>query len=642
MASRTTGDAGAALLSVSGVRKTFDRTHALAGADFDLRAGEVHALVGANGAGKSTLSRIISGHLPPDEGTILYGGKPVRFASAREAIRDGITMVMQETSLAPDLSVVENVYLPELGMPGRLSWRALAQKAAALFHEFDPGHPLPLGAAVRDLSAGQRQLVEIAKALALDSRIIIFDEPTASFSPAEVERLFDVVRALAERGKGLVFVSHRLEEIFAITDRITVLREGKAVARSVATAEMTPSELVHLMVGRELSDIYARGAASSRPQHNPKARLVVEHLASAPRVKDVSFTVHDGEILGLAGLVGAGRSETAEAIFGLRRIEGGRVLLDGQPFRPRVPTDAVEAGIGFIAEDRRRQGLVPDFTVRENLMLAHLGRHRGIGLGYDRHEAAVRRLLADLALPERFLDAGILTLSGGMQQKVLLARWLLLKPRLLILDEPTRGVDIGTRSSIYAILRKIAGEGVALLVISSDFEEVVGICDRIVVMSDGADVTAIPSALADVGKLAMFAAPRSSAEETHAILEALHSAFGGIVYWIYVDRGRVFCFDSVGDDPAIDPGFGRGTFPPVETTAIRHALLERAADFVVEPDGERASMLVPLTGHRGHDLGRIGLTLPARGDLPGPENVRRLILAGTEARAMPPLRARAS
>ncbi len=421
-------------LEARDVWKAFERTQALSGVSFVLRPGEIHALVGANGAGKSTFSRIVCGHLPADRGDIRLFGAPARFTSARDAISAGVTMVMQETSLAPDLSVLENIYLPEFGAAGRLSWARLAARADALLEQFGQGGHLPLRRPVRELSASRLQMVEILKALALDAKVIFFDEPTASFSPNEVDRLFDVMRLLVQRGKALVFVSHRLEEIFEITDRITVFREGRPVASATPTADMRSAELVRLMVGREIADIYARGVTGRGTHSGGAPVLEVEHLAAGPRVKDVSFTVAAGEILGLAGLVGAGRSECVEALFGLRRIERGTARLAGAPYHPRAPIDAARAGVGFIPEDRRRQGLVQDFSVRENLLLAHLGLRRGMGLGYDERRAAMERLLDDLGLSQRILDSGILTLSGGMQQKVVLALWILMSPKLLILD----------------------------------------------------------------------------------------------------------------------------------------------------------------------------------------------------------------
>ena len=380
--------------------------------------------------------------MQPDRGEIRIDTRRVHFAGARDAIRSGVAMVMQETSLAPDLSVLENIMLPRIGMRGTLRWGRMRAQAQTLLAEFGEGTGLTADTLVRDLAIAQRQLVEIAKALALDSRILIFDEPTAALSPHESERLFDIIRGLAARGRGVVFVSHRLEEIFSVTDRVTVLREGHVVAGGVPTPLLTQSELVRLMVGREVSDIYARqGAANTAGSEEVVLR--VRGLAAPPRVRDVSFDVCRGEILALAGLIGAGRSETLETVFGLRRPSSGTIELNGRPFRAHTPREAIRAGIGFVPEDRRGQGIVPDFTVRENLMLAHLGGHAGPGLGYGVRDASVRRLLHLLELPQqRLLDASMLNFSGGMQQKVILARWLLLEPRLLLLDEPTRGVDI--------------------------------------------------------------------------------------------------------------------------------------------------------------------------------------------------------
>src|ERR1700683_2679279 len=326
----------APVLVAVGIEKAFDRTRALAGAELDVYSGEVMGLLGANGAGKSTLSKVISGHVTRDAGSITFQGQPLSLRTAREAIQHGITMVMQETSLAPDLSVLENVFLAELGRPGMLSYHRLKRQAEDILERLGQKETLPLNREVRLLSAAQRQLVEIAKALALNSTLIIFDEPTASLSPPEVERLFQVMTTLKRAGHTLVFVSHRLEEVFAITDRVTVMREGRTVAKSLPTGSLSQSDVIQLMVGRALGRIYAE-----RPPVMSRAEPVLEvrHLCAPPRVRDVSFTLHRGEILGLGGLVGAGRSETLEAMFGLRPRTGGEILLDGQAFAARRPAD---------------------------------------------------------------------------------------------------------------------------------------------------------------------------------------------------------------------------------------------------------------------------------------------------------------
>ena len=615
------------LLELSGIGKRFGSTQALADAGFELAAGEVHALCGANGAGKSTLARVLSGHIQPDAGSVVMDGRELRLASSRDALRAGIGMVTQETTLAPDLSVLENIMLPRLAMPGRLDWRRLRREAQALVANLGEDARLSIDAIVGTLSIGQRQMVEILKALALDSRVIIFDEPTASLSPFESEILFGIMRGLTRRGHGLIFVSHRMEEIFAACDRITVLREGRVVGAALPVAEMSGPKLIQLMIGRDVADVYARASAAGRARPDGAPVLQVRRLSAPPRVRDVSFTVRAGEILGLAGLIGAGRSETLETIFGLRRATGGSVEFCGRRFQAARPVDAIRAGIALVPEDRRHQSIVPDMSVRENLFLAHLGDHRGAGLGYIPRMPEAKRLLELLGLPHaRLQDPDLLNFSGGMQQKIILARWLLLGPRVLMLDEPTRGVDIGTRSSIYALLRRIAAEGVAVVVVSSDFEEVIGLADRIVVMSDGVSVAEFPSELVSIESLAMFAAPRSSARRTHAVLEDLAAEHGGVACWIGLEAGRLFCFDRVGAGDGADPGFAAGEIHSAASVRIARAVRERADAFVAEADGRR-TLLVPVLGRRGHELGLVGLTLAAGAALPDAAGVIRQIQA---------------
>lgn len=633
-----------ALLRLNNIWKRFGATNALSGAGITLEAAEVHALVGANGAGKSTLARIISGYMQPDVGEIEVDGRMVRHTNSREAIRNGIAIVTQETSLAPDLSVFENIMLPRLGLPGWLNWREMRLEAAALLMQMGQESGLTLDTLVGNLSIGQRQMVEMLRALALKGRIILFDEPTAALSPRESARLFEVMRNLATTGHGLIFVTHRLEEVFTISNRITVLREGKVMAGGVPTHSLTQNDLIRLMVGRELSDIYARShthgarAGEGRGARNaaPSADVVlsVRHLRSPPQVRDVSFDVRSGEILGLAGLIGAGRTETVETIFGLRSAKSGEILFNGARLAVNSPRNAIRGGIGFIPEDRRRQGIVPDFSAKENLLLSHLGARRGAFLGYRERHESITRLLDVLSLPtERILDTNVMNFSGGMQQKVILARWLVLEPRLLLLDEPTRGVDIGTRSNIYGLLRRIAADGVACVVVSSDFEEVIGLADRIVVLSDGKNVTNIPSNIMDVEKLAMFAAPRSSADQTHRVLEFLAATYGGLAFWASLDGDRIFCFDRAGVDVEADPGFEGGDFPQVANTRISTALCARAEGFVAEPDGDRHTMLMPILGPSGHVFGFVGLCLRVKPDGLDPAEVRRHVDAAMNGQA---------
>jgi len=586
------------LLLARGITKTFDRTRALQGADFELREREIHGLLGANGAGKSTLSKVISGHHVFDAGEMTYRGQPIKLRNTRDALRVGIAIVMQETSLVPDLTVLENIFLPQLGRPGRLDYAALRKQGFAL-------------------------LSSLAKALGVRAKLMIFDEPTASLSPGEVDRLFDIMTRLRTSGCGLVFVSHRLEEVFSITDRVTVMREGRTVMDARATPSLDQAELIRTMVGAELGAIYARRHPLQERDAGATV-LDVRNLSSAPAVRDVSFAAHAGEILGLGGLVGAGRSETLEAVFGLRPRTGGTVTLAGKPLRGDRPQTAIRAGMAFVAEDRRSQNIVPDLSVKENLLLAHLGARRGFGLGYRSREKQVEALLKGLGLPqERLMDASMLNFSGGMQQKIIIARWLLLDPKVLVLDEPTKGVDIGTRAGIYAMLRGIAAKGVAVVVVSSDFEELLGLSDRVVVISDGRSVADLPSALLDEEKLTLLAAPRTSMARNTALLQDLTRENGGAGFWALIDDEQLICLNVVVADPGADPGFKPGEARVLDDTRIPRALRGREPVFVPdEGGGGRSTLLVPIRSPRGHDLGWVGFSLSGREKPPPAEAIK--------------------
>ena len=610
----------APLLTALGVSKSFGKTHALTDASLTMRPGEVVGLLGANGAGKSTLSRIVSGHLRPSGGDIRFDGAPLELASTRDALSRGIALVAQETSLAPDLSVLENIFLPDLATPGRLSFGTMRERASEILSGLGHEHVLPLQAEVRTLSAAQRQLVEIAKALALDARLVIFDEPTASLSATEVDRLFDIMARLRDGGRALGFVSHRLEEVFAITDRVTIIREGRTVAEDVATSTLTQGDIIQHMVGHDIGAIY--NARTVEPGDVGETVFEVVGLRSLPHVRDVSFSVRAGEILGVGGLVGAGRSEAVEAIWGLRPRQAGDIFVHGEAARLRKPVDAVRAGLGFVAEDRRAQNIVPDLSVRENLLIAQMGQHRGFGRGYSKRAERMNALIADLGLPADRLDTSLLNYSGGMQQKIIIARWLLTEPDILILDEPTKGVDIGTRSSIYRLLQDAADAGLAVIVISSDFEELLGIAERVVVVSDGLTIADLPASKLTEEKLTLLAAPRTSTARNQALLQSLVDEHGGTAHWTLLGtderRDEVICLARAEADGSPGAGLSAGGAADAAETDIPAALDARSPEFVSEADGARKTLLTQMTDRRGHDLGWIGLTLPGGAPAPDP------------------------
>ncbi|MCX6924271.1 MAG: sugar ABC transporter ATP-binding protein [Verrucomicrobia bacterium] len=468
------------LLRLTGVEKRFGGVVALAGVDFDLRAGEVHALLGENGAGKSTLIRILGGIHQPDGGEILFAGRQVEILDVVGADRLGIRLIHQERSLAPNLSVAENIFLGrEPRRWGLLDRPQLICAAKRLRDELDLPEIGDVCVPVGDLSVPQQQLVEIARALSVKARILVLDEPTASFSEAETERLFIILRRLREQGVAIIYISHRLEEIQRLADRITVLRDGRSVGTQDATT-LRQDELIRWMVGRDVKDHYMR------PPHRPGAvALTVRHLCNE-RVNDVSFEVRYGEVIGFAGLVGAGRTELARALFGIEPAQSGTILVEGRPRRILSPRDALAAGIVLVPEDRQHEGLVMTGSVAYNLALPWTREwNRGCRPNRRRRAEIVARGIERFAIKTSDPEQSIGDLSGGNQQKVVVAKWMEQPPKILILDEPTRGVDVGAREEMFAMIRQLIEQGMAVLLISSDLPEVMNLSHRLVLYRDG-------------------------------------------------------------------------------------------------------------------------------------------------------------
>ena len=473
--------AGKVVLELRHAAKSFGAVRALVDGSVELRAGEVHALLGENGAGKSTLVKILAGVHQPDSGTLAINGREVTLHGPAAARAAGIAVIYQEPTLFPDLSVAENMFIGRqpLRAGRRIDRRAMLAEAGAIFRRL--GVPLDPARLARGLSIADQQVVEIGKALSLDARVIVMDEPTAALSAAEVSRLFEVTRTLKAQGAAVLFISHRLEEVFTICQRVTVMRDGRHVLTS-DLAGLTAQDLVRAMVGRELAERPPEAAGATPGE----AVLEVARLTREGVFTDVSFTVRAGEIVALAGLVGSGRSEVARAIFGIDRYDAGSVTVRGKPLRKASPTGAMAAGIGLVPEDRRQQGLVMDMSVQQNVALASLGRLRKGGLI---RASAERAMASDWATRLKIrhgrLTDPVATLSGGNQQKVVLAKWLGRRPSVLIVDEPTRGIDVGTKAEVHQLLTDLARSGVAVLMISSELPEVLGVSDRILVMREG-------------------------------------------------------------------------------------------------------------------------------------------------------------
>ena len=475
----------APLLEMQEINKHFPGVHALKDAHFDVRPGEVHALIGENGAGKSTLIKIVSGVYQPDTGNIQLEKQSVHFADPREAQYAGIATIYQELGLYPELSVAENIFMGHAPMKKRLgfetiNWEQMETEAEALLAELNIQN-LDVQAKVGTLNVGNRQRVEIAKALSLNARILIMDEPTAALTESDVEQLFSIVRLLRERGVSIIYISHRLNEVFELADRVTVLRDGEYIGTH-EVKDTSESELISMMVGRTIDNLFPKQDADIGD-----VVLEVRNLNRPPLTRDISFSVRAGEIVGLAGLVGSGRSETAQVIFGVLPAESGEILLGGEPVKISRPSEAVEYGIGYVPEDRGHQGLIREMTIRENTsmpVLKTVSKNTFINRGKERQLA--NRSIQQLSIRATGPDQITNKLSGGNQQKVVVSKWLASNPKLLIMDEPTRGIDVGAKAEIHRLMSRLAAEeGLAILMISSELPEILAMSDRILVMREG-------------------------------------------------------------------------------------------------------------------------------------------------------------
>jgi rhamnose transport system ATP-binding protein len=468
------------VLELNNITKRFSGVEVLHQVPFKLRAGEVHALLGENGAGKSTLIKVMTGFHQPDGGEIFLHGEPVHFNDTRESRQAGIAAIYQELSLFPDLNVAENIFVGRqpVAPGGRIDWRKLYSEAEKLLASL--GVHLDLKQKARNLSIAQQQMIEIARAFSINARILIMDEPTSSLTLNEVADLFRLVRRLRDEGTAIIFISHRLEELFELADRVTVLRDG-AYVDTRSMQDVTRDDLIRMMVGRTITNLFPK-------QDVPAGELAlkVEGLTREGVFWDVSFELRKGEILGLAGLVGAGRTNVARAIFGVEPATSGRIQIDGREVHITSPRQAIQLGLAYVPEDRQLHGLIPAMPITTNISLPTLPEYAHRGWLQDNQE---RKAAYDAACQMEVRANNIWQkareLSGGNQQKVVLAKWLSTNPRILILDEPTRGIDVKTKAAVHALMSKLASEGIAILMISSELPEVLGMSDRIIVMHEG-------------------------------------------------------------------------------------------------------------------------------------------------------------
>ena len=469
------------ILKLENVTKYFPGIKALDGVHLNIRPGEIHALIGENGAGKSTLVKILTGVHLPTSGKIIYRGGEVSFKTAIEAQESGITAIHQEASMFPELSVTENIYMGhhlKAGKLGALSWRQMRKKTAALLNRMELDiNPDTL---VKNLSTAQRHMVEIAKALSIDADVVIMDEPTSALSLREVEDLYKIVRQLKADGKAIIFISHKFDEIFEVCDYFTVLRDGKYIGEG-KVADHSVDDIVKMMVGRSLDQMFPKRDAEIGDEI-----LKVEKLGSEGVFRDISFSLRKGEILGFFGLVGAGRTEVMRAIFGIDRITEGKLILNGKPYHPHSSGDAMDKQIAYVPEDRQSQGVILEMSIEKNITLPQIDKLATLGFLHSKKEKSISveyGSMMEIKAAGWHVDAD--TLSGGNQQKVVLAKWLSTKPEILILDEPTKGIDVATKAAVHRFVSDLAAEGLAVIMVSSELPEILGMSDRVIVMHEG-------------------------------------------------------------------------------------------------------------------------------------------------------------
>ena len=472
---------GDVILTMKGIDKSFPGVHALKEVDFDLRKGEVHALMGENGAGKSTLMKVLTGIYSKDSGTITFEGQEANFTTPKEAQDIGISIVHQELNMMNHLTVAQNIFIGREKMNGKLiNDKKMNEEAAKLFERLNIN--INPAEKMGNLTVGKQQMCEIAKAISRDAKVIIFDEPSAALTEAEIDELCKIIRDLREKNLGIIYISHRMDESKVITDRVTVMRDGEYVG-TLITEKCTKDDIINMMVGRV---IYEDPKEKSNVPDDAPVVLSVKNLNAGKMVKDVSFDLRKGEILGFSGLMGAGRTETARAIFGADKIDSGEIFVNGEKVVIKSPQDAVNAGIGYLSEDRKRYGIIVEKTVAENTTMASLDNFaNGLFIDQAKEKEAAVEYVEKLKTKTPTVDTKVVSLSGGNQQKVVIAKWLVRDCDILIFDEPTRGIDVGAKSEIYHLMNELVAQGKSIIMISSELTEVLRMSDRIVVMCEG-------------------------------------------------------------------------------------------------------------------------------------------------------------